>query len=129
MLRQTAPALSLFFLLFIGIVLASPACSGPNKRTKVLQQTLTALNAARDGFAVWNRQHQLALVDKATSREDSFAKVNEYNARKEAVTNGFMVAYLAVSLAATQADEVSLHRALEAAGELYDAIKKLMGGG
>lgn len=128
MLRDTSPMLSLFFLLFIGIVMAAPACSSANKRTKTLQTTVTAVNAARDGFFAWDRQHLIAIVKNSSSRDDALVTERLYAERKKLVIDSFEVAYRALAVAATQADDLSFRAAMASAAELLDAIKKLTGG-
>lgn len=128
-LRQTAPALSVFLLVFLAMVAITPACSGPNKRTRVLQQTVAAVNAARDGFLVWDRHHQLAILDRASSREEAIAKREEYLVKWRLVMESFTVAYQALIVAATQTDTLSYQAALAASADLLDTLKKLMGGG
>lgn len=128
-LRQTAPALSVFLLIFLAMVAITPACSGPNKRTRVLQHTVAAVNAARDGFLAWDRQHQLAILDKANSREEAIAKREEYLVKWRVVMESFTVAYQALIVAATQTDTLSYQAALAASADLLDTLKKLMGGG
>jgi nitrogen fixation/metabolism regulation signal transduction histidine kinase len=102
---------------------------GERQRGDTLRTTITALNAARDGFVVWDRQHQHEIVERASSRDQATTELEQYRAKREVVSTGFAVAYRAVAVAATSADQKSLDTALAAAGELYEAIKKLMGGG
>lgn len=129
MIRAQAPALWLFVSIFLILMVAVPSCSGTTQRTKTLQTTLVAVNAARDGFVAWDRQHQHELVEKATSKDDALLAIDAYHKKREPITSSFEVVYRAVAVAATQTDEVSLKAALAKAGELYDALKKLTGGG
>jgi hypothetical protein len=101
---------------------------GPNRRTRTLKATLTAINAARDGFVAWDRDHQHQIVEKATTRDTAQLELDSYRMRREAIVAGFTAAYRALAAAATSGDEASLRAALAAAGELHDALKKLMGG-
>lgn len=129
MIRAQSSALWMFVSLFLVMIAITPGCSGPTKRTRTLQTTLTAVNAARDGFVAWDRQHQHELVEKATTKDAANQAIDAYHKKREPITTSFEIVYRAVAMAATQTDELSMQAALAKAGELYDAIKKLMGGG
>ena len=117
------PARNLLLL----VVLALAAC-GASARQKTIQGALVGVNAARDGFITWDSQHQLSIVEKATSREEAELALKDYRTRREVVKEAFEVAYRALAVAATQTDELSLHAALAASDKLVDAVKKLTGG-
>lgn len=107
--------------MFLVMLVATPACSG-SKRTRTLQTTLAAVNAARDGFIAWDKQHQLELVKNASSRDETDKSLGDYHKRREPVVTGFEVVYRAIALAATQNDGPSLSAALDKASELYEAL-------
>lgn len=112
----------------IAILLAMlvAACS-QNERVSTLHATIIAVNAARDGFTAWDRDHQQSLVTAATTREDAEKAIAEYRVAQTKIVSGFEVAYRALAVAATQTDDLSLKAALTAAAELLDAIQKLKG--
>jgi hypothetical protein len=122
---RLSPSASL--LLCVCALLAIVAC-GPNRRTRTLQATVTAINAARDGFVAWDLAHQKELVAKASHRAEALALVEEYRASREFVVVAFGAAYRAVAIAATQGDEQSLKDALKTADELRVVLGKLTGG-
>lgn len=113
----------LLLVCMFGIV----ACT-PHKRVQTIVATETALNAARDGFLAWDRQHQLDLVRTSDTRAELDSRVAAYLERRLRVDAAFTVAYQALVVAARTSDEISLQQALAAAGELVVALKKLMGG-
>jgi hypothetical protein len=51
------------------VILAMVAACGPDAKQQALKYSLTGLNAARDGFVVWDANHQQKIVDDATSLE------------------------------------------------------------
>jgi hypothetical protein len=102
------------------------ACT-KNERTDTLRASLIAVNAARDGFTTWDRQHQQALAESATTREAGEAALERYREQRKPVISGFEVAYRALAVAATQTDDPSLQRALAGSKDLVDAVKQLIG--
>lgn len=125
MIRSHAPVLLLFVSMFFMLLVAVPAC-GPNKRAQSIQTTLIAVNAARDGFVAWDRQHQSNIVDTAAARQatrdEVVRELDAYHIKRAKVTASFEIAYRALAIAATQSDEASLRAALAKAGELRDAL-------
>lgn len=128
-MRSHLPAFVLYLGMFAACVAlaAVPGCT-KNTRLTTLQASLVAVNAARDGFITWDRQHQSALVQAATSREDAIGKLESYRKERESVIHGFESAYRVLAVAATQTDDPSLKSALAQSAELVAAIKKLTGG-
>lgn len=123
-IRTQFPALLVVVALFATLLAVTSACSS-SQRGKTIHATLVAVNAARDGFAAWDRQHQQDLVAAATFKDEARAAVDAYRARRELVVASFEVAYRAIAVAATQSDEISLTAALTRAGELYNALKQI----
>lgn len=121
-MRQRA-SLSLLVLI-LGLV---AACNG-SQRQKTLRATLVGMNAARDGLVVFDKSHQLAIVEKATTREDGEQQLAAYRAKRAPVVDGFELAYRLLALAATQNDDPSLKAALEASKSMLEAIRSLTGG-
>lgn len=118
-----------FILVWACVVLfvSSVSCS-KSTRTDTLRASVVAVNAARDGFASWDRQHQQEIVEHAPTREEAEGALTTYRDRRVPVVDGFETAYRALAIAATQTDDPSLKSALAVSGELVDAIKRLMGG-
>lgn len=109
----------------LAIMAVSGGCSG---RQKTLRASLVAVDAARDGFVEWDKQHQLQIVEKATSKEEGRAKLDEYRTNREPIITGFEVVYRAIALAATREDDASLRDALDRAEKLFQAVTRLKGG-
>lgn len=124
--RMLVPSLVLHAVVFAAL-LVGVSCN-KNQRAKSIHATLVAVDAARDGFVAWDREHQQALVDKATSREEGVAALEQYRGRRQVVVDGFEVTYRALAVAATQTDEPSLKAALEQAAQLLLTITQLRGG-
>lgn len=121
MIRAQAPALWLFVSAFLVMLVLSPACSG-HQRTKTLSAALSAVNAARDGFLAWDKQHQLELVKAGASRDEIDKALADYHGKREPVVAAFEVVYRAIAVAATQSDGPSLSAALEKAKQLHEAL-------
>jgi hypothetical protein len=103
------------------------ACPGPDAKQKALQTSLTALNAARDGFLAWDKNHQQKIVDEATSLEAGKAALAAYRAKREPVTQAFVVAYSALAVAALEKSAAMILEAALAAKEAYTLVKTLTG--
>lgn len=77
------------------------ACGGHVKAAgtagKLAMSTHEALNVARDSFLAWDAQHQLDLVDRATSLEDGQKLLATYRAKRQVVYAVFQAVYGAVS--------------------------------
>ncbi len=123
--RPVIPALVAHAVLFALLVVAA-ACN-QDQRTKTIHATIVSVDAARDGFVSWDRQHQLAIVEKATTREQGEAELVAYRLKRESVVDGFRVAYRGLAVAATQTDEPSLKAALAESGKLLTLIANLRG--
>jgi hypothetical protein len=129
-MRSHMPA----FLLYLGVffacigLAAAPAACTKNQRVNTIQTSLVAVNVARDGFTAWDLQHQSAIVDAASSRDEAEQKIAAYKAARDPVIAGFEIAYRALAMAATQTDDSSLAVALKASSDLFLAVKQLRGG-
>lgn len=116
--------------LWISLIVVCAMSTGcPNARQKALSVGLTSLNAARDGFIVYDEQHQDQLVKDATSLEDGQAKLDAYRKLREPVTQAFIVAYSALAVAALDDNMARLVEAGNAATEVYQLVKLLLKGG
>ena len=111
--------------LILAFLLALSACPGPDAKQKALQTSLTALNAARDGFVVWDKNHQQKIVDEATSLEQGKAALAAYRAKRAPVEQGFVVAYSALATAALERSAAMILEAALAAKEVYKLVKLL----
>jgi acyl-CoA synthetase (AMP-forming)/AMP-acid ligase II len=127
-MRPHMPAFVLYLATFLACLLAAaPACTG-NQRQKTLRATVISVNAARDGFVEYDRQHQLALVEKAATREEGEKSLAAYRLKRTPVVAGFEATYIALTIALTQTDDPSLRAALEASSAMIAAIKSITGG-
>jgi len=110
------------------ICLVLAASCGPSAKQKALKYSLTGLNAARDGFVVWDAAHQQKIVDDATSLEGGQTALAAYRTRREHVLQSFIVAYSALAVAALDPSAEMLIEALNAAKEVYALIKTFTAG-
>lgn len=123
--------LTAYFLSLVCIALFSTslmsACS-KSQRADTLHASVVSVNAARDGFVAWDREHQQSIVDHATSHEDGVAALATYRSKRGPIMDTFEVAYRALAVAATQTDDPSLKAALAVSADLIDAITALTKG-
>ena len=86
----------------ISVLLVAAACGGSftDKANKTLATSLAATNGARDSFLAWDKDHQLGLVDKATSKEEAVAALAVYREKRAPVLQAFTVAYSVIGAAA-----------------------------
>jgi hypothetical protein len=110
------------------VILAMVAACGPDAKQQALKYSLTGLNAARDGFVVWDANHQQKIVDDATSLEQGKQALADYRAKREKVLQSFTVAYSALAVAALDPSAEMLVEALAAATEVYKLIKTFTDG-
>lgn len=115
----------LFFVLPL-LMLLFVAC-GAQSREKTLKTTFVGVNAAREGFLVWDRAQQTKIVDEATTFEDGRRDLLIYAERRAPVVEAFNVAYQAIALAALDPDAANLDEAVVQAKLLFESIKKLTG--
>ena len=122
-MKRSTAHVSLLSLVFVLL----SACPGPDSKQKALQTSLTALNAARDGFLAWDKNHQQKIVDEATSMEQGKAALAAYRSKREPVVQGFVVAYSALAVAALERSAAMILEAALAAKEVYSLVKMLTG--
>lgn len=122
-LREPAP----YAAMIVGLALALNAIAcGPGVRQKALTTSLTAVNAARDGFTAWDGDHQLTLVEHANTMAEGQTKLDSYRTKREPILHGFAVAYELIATAALDIDsDTKYMKALESVKHLYDALKAL----
>ena len=103
----------------------------PNARQKALSVGLTSLNAARDGFMVWDAAHQKAIVDACNppdcTLEKGQANLRIYRATREPVLAGFVVAYEAIAICATDGTH-RLDEVATAMAAVMNLVKVIMDG-
>lgn len=124
------PPHSAFVVLFLAcmtLFAMSLSCS-KSKRTDTLRASVIGVNAARDSFTTWDRQHQQQIVEDAKTREEAEGALTTYRDRRKVVVDGFEIAYRALAVAATQTDDPSLKIALTSSGELVGAVQRLIEG-
>lgn len=129
--QRSRIARSLAILYVIGVL---AACGGgPQAAERAGRFTTTAhsaLNAVRDSFVAWDAQHQLDLVEEATSLEDGQAALASYRHDRAAVYAAFQASYGALATLATlvplvEVDKASHAELLVALAEAADAIAKV----
>lgn len=128
--KQTGAAALLLVAAIGGGALAvgSAGCSH-DARGKTIHATLVATDTAHAGFVAYDRQHQLDLVAKATTREEGAQALAEYRTRRdELVVPKLVAVYRALAAAAIANDDQSLLSLLAAANQLHQALTALTGG-
>jgi hypothetical protein len=131
MIPRRSPVIAYFAAIVCFILCATSTMSacGQGQRKDTLRASLTAVNAARKGFLDWDRDHQKAIVDRATSRQEAEEHLADYQATQGKIADWFVAAYQALAVASTQNDELSLSAAVRASGDLVDAVTKILKGG
>ena len=112
------------------ILLLSTAC-GSSAREKALSTTLASLNAARDGFVAWDKEHQESIVqetyDEGGTRADAVRKLADYRRKAARIDQAFVLAYSALAAAALDLSVAGLISAAADARKVYEAILALKG--
>lgn len=111
-----------WYLALVVALCAGTACA--NHQTE-LRATLTTLNAARDGFAAWDDQHQGLIVTQATTLEDGKAALASYRSKREPVIAAFDLAYKTLATAALAPDTANLGELAADVLSLKDAVVAL----
>lgn len=106
-------------LLFL---LCAVACGG-QQFDKTYGYVATSVNAAREGFLMWDQDHQQDIVTHAATREDGEAKLLAYRLSRKKVVLAFTVTYQALALAGTLRTHESILAAATQATQLYQTIK------
>lgn len=116
----------LMFVLAAYLVITACACGGSltKNANKSLATALSATNAARDTFVDFDKDHQLGLVDDATSREDAESALAKYRSDRARVLQAFTAAYSAIGAAAAMIPLVEKGEKKEAdfRAILFDAV-------
>lgn len=100
---------------------------GDGARMKALNQSLTALNAARDGFVTWDQGHQEQIVDGAKTFEEGDAALQAYYKDRAPVVAGFEAAYRVLAIAAFDPTAGNALKVYVQLLELWDLLKQLTG--
>jgi hypothetical protein len=84
------------------ILFSFSACGGSmaDRTNKALGTAIVATDAARDQFVQWDKQHQIDIVDKATTREQAELGLMEYRERRQRIIQAFTIAYSSMATAA-----------------------------
>lgn len=110
------------------VVLVFLAACSATAYQHALDVSLASLNAARDSFTTWDKEHQTELVEAATTKEEAKASLAEYRKTRARVTAAFIAAYGAIAVASVKADAASITAAGEAVVTVYTELKKLFPG-
>lgn len=91
-------------------------------------EVLSALDAARDGFADWDLTHQRDLVDQGKDSADVDAALLAYRSKRDGVILAFLDAYAALAQVFSDATEVNLKALVAKVSALEARILALQGG-
>lgn len=119
---MTAPRRIALLMLFALMV----ACTGA--RESALRGSLTAVNAARDAFVSYDRSHQLAIVDAASTDEEAGANLSAWRKQRVPILETFAVAYRSIAVA-TLDTHTSLTDVFATVEALVGAVRELTRGG
>ena len=106
---------------------ATYGCAASSRET-ALKASLVTVDAARDGFLAYDRQHELALVAESVSAPDAQAKLAAYQAKRAKIDPLFVAAYHALAAAELLNTDQSLASLQGAVANLIDAVKAFTGG-
>lgn len=112
-------------LLYVGLAHVAVTAAGCAGRDALLSKTLAGVNAARDGFAPYDKDHQAEIVEAAKTREEGVAALSDYRAKRNKVTVAFVAAYGAIAAASVDLTDESLTKAAFAARDLVSALRAL----
>ena len=109
------------------LVFILSAC-GASAREKALHTTYVTVTTAQAGFEAWDREHQMAIVNAATSQADGLAKLSAYHDKRKPVCIAFEATYRMLAGAAIlNKDHKSMPALLGAALQLWQALEVLTG--
>lgn len=105
----------------IVLVFTLLACgSGVNQREAAFKATLTAINQARDGFTMFDRDLQIAIATNVSPPELAAKALADYRKKRELIVDGFISAYQALATAFTAKDTPTFQATLDAAIKILD---------
>jgi hypothetical protein len=119
-------------------VLLFGACGGKavsQHANEALSKTMAATNAARDSFKVWDKEHQMLLVERADDSADVIRAVSAYRERRAHVLDAFTKVYTVIGAAAAlvplvergERRDLELTAALVEVVVAFDAVRKAIG--
>lgn len=115
---------NLLVVIFLGLTVV--AC-GQSARQKTLKASLVSLNASRDGFLAWDREHQQQIVYRAESLAEGRAALAAYHEKRRLVVLGFEIAYKGLATAALSPSETNVVAFLSNFKQLYEMLRELTG--
>jgi len=95
------------------------------KRNSSLIVALTTVDAARDSFIAWDREHQETIVKNATSKEDAEAKLTAYRKKQAEISSLFKSAYDTMKAAAEINNDQSMKAMLDVVMQLSKVLDDL----
>jgi hypothetical protein len=113
-------------LTLIALALQSVGCSA-SSRQRAIKSTLVAVDAARDGFTVWDERTQDAIVEAAQTKIDGREMLLAHREKRTPIVLGFNAVYRALALAALDPEEANVAIAATLAADLYETIKEITG--
>ncbi len=114
--------------LILALLVTVPAC-GPSQRQRTIHATYLATNTAHAGFVAFDRQHQTAIVARATTLDAGTVALTTYRAKRDRIVELFTGTYRALAAAALVEDDPKSIAALsQAASLLYAALNDITGG-
>lgn len=103
------------------------AC-GASARERTIRTALVTVNEARDAFVIIDRDVQLAIVAKASSKDEGVATLAIYRKQREGLITAFEEAYRSIAIAAALDDGTrSLAAAVEAVAKIQTLVDRLKG--
>lgn len=108
-----------------GFLLLAALAVGCASHQAQLQTAMATLNAARDGFVAWDRQHQADLVKQSTTIEAAKSALDEYRTKRAPVLDGFQIAYQTLAAAALEPTSANLGALLTDLADLEVSVTAL----
>lgn len=109
------------------VLVALLAACGPGARDKALRGSLLAVDASAAAFVTYNREHQAAIVDEATSYDDGTSRLVAWHQQREPLLDSIRLAYRLIAAAAMDTS-TPLSDVLATVEALVGAVEKLTGG-
>lgn len=116
-------------LLVLALLLQWAGCGGPSATQRSIALATASLDAAHDGFVVWNLEHQKELIDRAVAEGKTPAEAKEilsaFRDRRAAVVMAFMDAFQAAAEALRDPTPATLATLVQKSLALQDTLKQL----
>lgn len=110
------------------LLLAWCICCGPSTRQAALRGSLLATDAAAAAFVTYSRDHQLDIVEAATSYDDGNSRLIAWHQEREPILDSIRLAYRLIATA-TLDESTPLTDVLATVESIVGAVEKLTGGG